>query len=547
MRRTALRILNQLQEHPATIAQLADALDKNQGWISELVTGLENQNLVTKNATIELANTYEARLLQELATDYDIEMILDGKREEILQALLDKPQTASGLEKQGFAQSTVYQSLRQLRATGILEETSDGYQIADETLRDFLETRTSTDNQEYNVDGETILRISDREAEGRPTAFSTFTRYGIEYYPSESYLYRGEKELELEDVLIHAVRFADSMKQMAITGVFYLKHSASLNSSELWRLARKWDCIEKWADLLAYLDQRSVKQEDLFLPWEEFTNLARDYDVYPRDKHPEESLLRGLEDLGDTLDEEVDAYLLGGGNLTLRGLKDSTKDLDVVVTDRPTLTALVEALQKLGYEERRDIDEVYEQLDPSIVLEKQGFPRWDIFVETIAGALSLTPAMKQRSDRTETFGYLNLHLLSLEDIFLLKSITEREGDLEDNALIARQGRIDWQYIFEEIQTQEDVTERYFSFAVLDTLDLLEDRYNIEPPIHQRLVSYCLENALLVTLTEPKTINDLREELDQFPDHQIYNKLRKLENDGLIEVDRSGGLNTYQAV
>jgi len=50
--------------------------------------------------------------------------------------------------------------------------------------------------------------------------------------------------------------------------------------------------------------------------------------------------------------------------------------------------------------------------------------------------------------------------------------------------------------------------------------------------------------LLVSLDAPKTIDDLREEMD-FPDHQIYNKLRKLEEEGQITVDRSGRLNTYQ--
>ncbi len=544
MRRTALRILKQLYNQPLSVTELAEALDKNQGWISELVTDLESQNLVTKKKHVELADNYEARLLGQLIDRYDIEEILSGKQEELLQALREQAQTASDLEKQGFAQSTVYQNLKQLRSTGVLEESEDGYRISDEILRDFLEAKTSVSGEKYTVDGEVLLRVSDNGTEGIPTAFSAFTRYGVEYYTAQSYLYQGDQELELEDVLVHAIRFAESKKQTAICGIFYLKHSASLNHSKLWQLTRKWSCTEKWADLLAYLDQRNVKQEDLFLPWDEFTDVARDYDVYPRGKHPEESLLNGLEELGDTLQEKVDAYLLGGGNLILRGLKDSTKDFDVVVDDRATLSRLVEALQKLGYDERRDLEEVYEQLDPSIVLEKQGFPRWDIFVQTIAGALELTPAMKQRSDRTKIIGQLSLHLLSLEDIFLLKSITDREGDLEDNALIAQQGSIDWQQIFQEIQTQDDVTDRYFSFSVLDTLDLLEDRYNIETPIHQRLVSYCLENALLVTLDEPKTIKDLRTELD-FPDHQIYNKLRKLEEQDRIEVDRSGKLNTYQ--
>jgi len=268
--------------------------------------------------------------------------------------------------------------------------------------------------------------------------------------------------------------------------------------------------------------------------------------VYPRGKHPEDSLLAGLAELGDTIDERVDAYLSGGANLILRGLKDTTKDIDVVVADREAFLTLVEALQELGYEERRDLEAVYEQLAPSLVLEKDGFPRWNIFVDVVADALSLTGGMQDRSDTERQFGTLRLHLLSLTDIFVFKAVTDREGDLEDAALIARQGTVDWQQVMDEIERQEEQADQYFSFAVLDTLDLLADRYGIEAPIRSRLASYCLEHALLLTLDEPKTIADLREELD-FPDHQIYNKLRKLEQEGAIDVDRSGRLNAYQAV
>jgi hypothetical protein len=331
-----------------------------------------------------------------------------------------------------------------------------------------------------------------------------------------------------------------------MAAVFYLTHRATLDSSDLWRFANTWDCVEKWADLFAYIDQREVHQVDRFLPWEEFVELANDYGVYPRGQHPEDSLRRGIEELGDHLETRVDVYLLGGGNLILRGLKDSTKDVDLVVEDGQTFVAIAESLRELGYEERGDVEAAYNQLDPSIVLEKEGLPRWDIFVETVAGQLQLTEAMIERCDQSFEYATLNVHLLSLTDIFLFKSITEREGDLEDVALIAQQADLDWEGIFEEIKTQEDLTGRFFSFAVLDTLDVLEERYDIVAPIRDRLVSHCLENALLVSLEDPKTIEDLREELD-FPDHQIYNKLRRLEEDDRITVDRSGRLNTYQRV
>jgi hypothetical protein len=90
----------------------------------------------------------------------------------------------------------------------------------------------------------------------------------------------------------------------------------------------------------------------------------------------------------------IDVYLLGGANLILRYLKDTTKDID-----------------------------------PSIILEQKGFPRWDIFVEVVSDVLQLTPAMRERSDVTQRFGSLMVYLLSLTDIFVFKSVTEREGKI----------------------------------------------------------------------------------------------------------------------
>ncbi|MFD1600217.1 hypothetical protein [Halobellus rarus] len=73
------------------------------------------------------------------------------------------------------------------------------------------------------------------------------------------------------------------------------------------------------------------------------------------------------------------------------------------------------------------MEATYNQLDPSLVLEKEGFPRWDSFVETVAGQFQLTPAMIERCDQSSEYGNLHVHLLSLTDIVVIKSITEREG------------------------------------------------------------------------------------------------------------------------
>ena len=548
MREAELRVIDCLRDRSYSVGELADVIDKSQSWTSEVVGDLETAHLVDRTDGVHLASTYEASLLAELLDRYALENVLTGTKADILGALLGGPKTISELQTQGFATSTLYKHLNEIQETGAIARTDDGYAITDDTLQSFLEARTRTTpfETEYRANGDRLVATSKDSIDGTPTAFSAFTRYGVDYHPAKTYVYHGDRSLGLEEVLIHAVTVAETKKQMAMAGVFYLTHRATLDASDLWRLANRWDCVEKWADLFAYIDQREVHDDELFLPWEEFIDLANDYGVYPRGHHPEASLRRGLEALGDHLETPVDVYLLGGGNLILRGVKDSTKDIDLVVADGQTFVALAESLQELGYEERSDLEAAYNQLNPSIVLEKDGHPRWDIFVEAIAGQLQLTPAMIERCDHSFEYGALHVHLLSLTDIFVFKSITEREGDLEDVALIAQQADLDWEGIFEEIKTQEDRTGRFFSFAVLDTLDVLEERYDIVAPITDRLVSYCLENALLVSLDEPKTIEDLREELD-FPDHRIYNKLRQLEEDGQITVDWSGWLNTYQRV
>lgn len=538
MRSTELKIFKKLKENPATVKELSEKLDKNQGWVSETVKHLEEENLVVRDRKIKLADSYESRLLQELESKYRIEEILSGKKEDILKELLEEPATISQLEQKGFSQSTLYRYLKQLKETGVVKKTGQKYEINSPEIEKFLETRKK--EKEHTANGEKIT--SDRE-KGRKTGFSAFTRYGIDYHPSKTYRYIGERDLELEDILIHALKFAESRKQTAMCGVFYLKHVSSLDNQKIWKKARKWNCVELWADLQAYLDQREVVKTHMFLPWEEFTEIAENYDVHPRGRYPEENLLKGLNELGEQLEQETVVYLLGGGNLILRDLKDSTKDIDVVVEDQETLEKLTDTLKDQGYSERNELEKVYENIKPSIVLEKQGFPRWDIFVEVVAGKLHLTETMKQRADRKLEFGNLELKLLSLTDIFIFKAITSREGDLEDNTLIAQQSEINWEKILREIKKQEEKTGQYFSFSVLDTLEILKQRHSIETPIHNKLVSHCLEKAILTSLEEPKNIEQLREKFE-FPDYKIYNKLRELEDENKIEVDRSDKLNRY---
>jgi Mn-dependent DtxR family transcriptional regulator len=118
---------------PFTVARLAERLDANRGWISVIVTDFEEQHLVEKRQRVKLTNIYKTRLLLDLFDAYDPEAILLGKKEEILQTLQTEPKTVAELELAGFATSTVYQALNDLRITGVVEKLDNGaYRITDD-------------------------------------------------------------------------------------------------------------------------------------------------------------------------------------------------------------------------------------------------------------------------------------------------------------------------------------------------------------------------------------------------------------------------------
>lgn len=48
MREAELQIIDRLRDRPYSVGELADAIGKSQSWTSELVSSLEEQNLIEK-------------------------------------------------------------------------------------------------------------------------------------------------------------------------------------------------------------------------------------------------------------------------------------------------------------------------------------------------------------------------------------------------------------------------------------------------------------------------------------------------------------------
>ncbi len=143
-----------------------------------------------------------------------------------------------------------------------------------------------------------------------------------------------------------------------------------------------------------------------------------------------EYLKREMERLDGLLSDCVNIYIIGGGAMSFQNLKDATKDIDVIVGSGIEMERLGNALARIGYFIPA-IRGPYKQMQASLIMENQDGFRWDIFVNAVCGGLSLSSSMKERALTLFSMDRLSVHMLSLEDIFVFKSVTSRERDRED--------------------------------------------------------------------------------------------------------------------
>ena len=157
-----------------------------------------------------------------------------------------------------------------------------------------------------------------------------------------------------------------------------------------------------------------------------------------------------LEQLGQVLEHKVEALLIGGAVMLELGLKDATKDIDVVCRSEEDKERLLAAAKALGFQivgpEKR-----HERLGVNRLAVKGG-RNLDIFAERISYDFGLSDAMWQRAIRIRSFGGLVIGDASLEDIFIMKMIANRPGDAPDCSNLVIAG-LDYNAVYREIEAQ----------------------------------------------------------------------------------------------
>ncbi|MCJ7490225.1 MAG: hypothetical protein MUO87_08835 [Thermoplasmata archaeon] len=205
-----------------------------------------------------------------------------------------------------------------------------------------------------------------------------------------------------------------------------------------------------------------------------------------------DDLEESLASVGASLTRDVTAYLSGGCAMILYNAKIATNDIDLVLMSDEDAKAVMDALSSDGFAKTKPEDETYRRLGATIMMEDSKGMRFDIFVETVCRKLRITDRMASRSTRYATYGRLKINLVSAEDIFLFKSVTERAGDLDDMALLAERG-LDWDAVLGECvyQSRDVILEAFLAIRLQE----LEDEKGIVAPIKGKLEALAEEKLL----------------------------------------------------
>ena len=185
-----------------------------------------------------------------------------------------------------------------------------------------------------------------------------------------------------------------------------------------------------------------------------------------------------FKEIDTVMHNKIKVYTIGGTVLLEQGLKVTTKDIDIVVATKNEFIELQHSLQKTGFKSQIPGKE-YSRMNLSQLFQKEDF-RIDLFEKKICGRFSLSKGMMERARKVINLDHIEIYLCSNEDVFLFKTMTDREGDLTDCESIVR-AAVDWDIIINELKSQINKSKQDVWITwVGERLDILEDRGMVIP-------------------------------------------------------------------
>ncbi|MFH0875431.1 MAG: DUF6036 family nucleotidyltransferase [archaeon] len=194
-----------------------------------------------------------------------------------------------------------------------------------------------------------------------------------------------------------------------------------------------------------------------------------------------------LIELNKYLKTKAEIYIIGGAVLLYHGLKPATKDIDIVVDSEAQFRALENAFKDAGYKTRIPGTE-YKHMDLSQIFIK-GDMRIDLFLHTVCSRFFLSENMKKRAIKVIDLNNIAVYLCSKEDIFLFKTMTDREGDVEDCTVLFQRG-LDWDAILNELiyQAKETGNDVWITWVGERLETLVERGINFPKPFMDKVIA-----------------------------------------------------------
>ena len=389
----------------------------------------------------------------------------------------------------------------------------------------------------------------------------------MEYRTAHDYQAEQDAVLEMEDVLAHAVCAAahtGSRQEMSMCAVFYAKNRSRIRLGAVRGKAAGLGLGRAWADVEAYVNRAVPGRPGAFLPWGEFLQKAALYgvDLEGRGAASDTSL---FDEIGAALERPLTAYVIGGENMRIKGLKESTMDCDLVVESEKGFKALARSLEKIGYRLTMERNDQSDARSPaSGVFEHASKPTVDLFVKSVFGRIRLSGEMRERSSRV-AHRNLSVGLVSNEDVFLFKAAACREGDLDDMAALAtargggtgQEGRkFDWDAVWNEILRQYRTAGALGHPAadILDQLSLLAEARGVAIPFAAKLRRLVVDDSIVSMLMGgPVPVVDISALLrgGDVSDRDVRSRIDALAAAGTVAKRRLGkrvsvGLREYPA-
>lgn len=185
-----------------------------------------------------------------------------------------------------------------------------------------------------------------------------------------------------------------------------------------------------------------------------------------------------FKEIDKQLKQSVNIYIIGGIVLVYQRMKPATKDVDIVIAEKNEVIAFEKALKTINFKSKNPTS-VYKRMNLGEILER-GEYRIDIFHKTVCNKFLLSESMRKRAKKIISLKNLDVYFCANEDIFVFKTFTERQGDLEDCISLAQLG-IKWDVILQELKNQIKYSgQNVWITWIGERLDILEEKGIIIP-------------------------------------------------------------------